>query len=380
MGLVAKADPIPFTELDAIPGVKEKGKVTYPPTFKDSVYLPRPGYAKIWTRVNQEGVVTRMQVIECSHPFFADHSMEAILATIFEPPLQEGKPVETEFLIGFTFRDARMEKSTNYDILVGESLENVSVNQNGRALPLMVFDTKSAGPVPGGRADQEYELLDAMPANNYFDWPASVSEGPLHYDQVPQLIKFYIPCFPASRVLAGKGSEDVIVSWLVAPNGVVFQPFVPEGTDEEFGHAAKAAVRYWNFLPGSLNEVPVMAALATNYEFSRFYRLDTEIKAQAKKIKKGKIQPVDSSDLDEPLNLIIYEPVRYPLIKDNQHGYAIIQGYIDPKGKILLPDILETNNKDIAWSAITAVSRWRFSPPTVNGEPVYVLFRKRFEN
>jgi Gram-negative bacterial TonB protein C-terminal len=51
---------------------------------------------------------------------------------------------------------------------------------------------------------------------------------------------------------------------------------------------------------------------------------------------------------------------------------VIIEFFIDPDGGVQLPRIVSAKNKERGWAAATAVKRWIFEVPKVNGKPVFV--------
>ncbi len=372
------ARPVPFDELDAFPAIIEKGPLSFPSDLKRNA---KAGYAKIWVTVREDGSTGRMSVLEANHPFFAEEAINALLATTFEKPSRDGSTVATQFLVAFRFpKDPAMENKTDYNIFVGEEIPERIIYASGRAIPQVeISATSNRGDkpppsLPGGAKNR------LPPPNPFFDFPEKVTEGPLQFDEVPRVIKFYPPIYPTSRILSGKGMENVQVSWLIAPNGVPFQPTVAPGVDPEYAKVTEAAIRYWRFLPGRLNGEPVLTGLASPYEFSRFRMVDPELKSAAKQIQSGKIKPVTPRELDSPPSLLVHETICYPLTEENSRGTAIIKAYINPDGRVILPEIEETDNEDVAWAALTGLSHWRFSKPTVNGEPAYVLIKQRFKN
>lgn len=359
---------VSFQELDKIPAVVEKGPLSYPSDLKRE---PRAGFANLWITVRENGTVAKVRTLEATHPFFADVAANAALKTIFEAPLHQGQPVSSEFLVGYAIpRNTRLNNDQTYAVKPRQNLDGEFRNAQGRPIPLIQFSAFS-----------ETERAGVLFAKNpFFDFPESIKEGPLQYDEAPEVVKFYPPIFPTSRILSGKSNETVQVSWLIAPNGVPFQPVAAPGTDPEYAKAAVAAIRYWRFTPGKLNGEPVMAGLAYPFKFNRFRMVDSALKSTAQRIKNKKLVPVSPSALDNPLDLRVFEDIRFPLVEEKAKGFAEIKAYINEEGQVILPEIVNTNNEDLAWSAATAMAQWRFSPPTVNGKPTHVVFKQRFEN
>lgn len=49
--------------------------------------------------------------------------------------------------------------------------------------------------------------------------------------------------------------------------------------------------------------------------------------------------------------------------------------YIDRDGSVQLPRAVSHQNEALAWSAATALARWRFDPPLRDGKPATVKVR-----
>jgi TonB family protein len=73
-----------------------------------------------------------------------------------------------------------------------------------------------------------------------------------------------------------------------------------------------------------------------------------------------------------------YKPLPvYPpdIAKEGAGDKVIAEFFIDEDGAVQLPHIAEAKNDELAWVALTALSRWRFEPPLRQGRPVVTRIR-----
>ena len=61
------------------------------------------------------------------------------------------------------------------------------------------------------------------------------------------------------------------------------------------------------------------------------------------------------------------------MVAERAKGQAEIEFIIDNTGHAQLPRIVTSTRDDFGWAAATAVSRWQFTAPTMNSQPVDVL-------
>jgi TonB family protein len=80
----------------------------------------------------------------------------------------------------------------------------------------------------------------------------------------------------------------------------------------------------------------------------------------------------------DSLLVALYKPLPvYPadLVKEGVGDQMVLEFFIDEEGAVQLPHIVEAKNDELAWIALTAVSRWYFEPPLREGRPVITRVR-----
>ena len=67
----------------------------------------------------------------------------------------------------------------------------------------------------------------------------------------------------------------------------------------------------------------------------------------------------------------------YPqsLRREGKQGYAIVVFVVDKKGQVPIAEVEFASHPEFASSALAAVSKWRFEPGRVNGQPANTWVR-----
>jgi TonB family protein len=92
-------------------------------------------------------------------------------------------------------------------------------------------------------------------------------------------------------------------------------------------------------------------------------------------------RPCPLRDLDRiPLLLNAVTP-RYAIEARDQgvRGTVEVQFFIDEKGTVRMPAVLQADRLDLAQMALEAVRQWKFEPPTHKGNPVMISAVQHFE-
>jgi TonB family protein len=85
--------------------------------------------------------------------------------------------------------------------------------------------------------------------------------------------------------------------------------------------------------------------------------------------------------LDRPLQAVRTAPPFHPgqrLRPSQATGSATIDFYIDAEGRPRMPVIAAATHEAFGAAAVDALSQWRFTPPTHEGQPVLVRVRQEF--
>lgn len=87
----------------------------------------------------------------------------------------------------------------------------------------------------------------------------------------------------------------------------------------------------------------------------------------------------EPSMLDEPIQMLESKIYRlHAPDKKAPVGSVLVDYYIDAKGRVRLPEILETDDDTLSMSVLMSLQATRFAPPTVDGHPTYVRVRQPF--
>lgn len=374
---------IDYRYLDETPQVLKQGILVYPETKRGFTF---EGYVLLWVTLSEDGTVYQVEILGTNHPNYTESAINAVLNSTFSSPLFKEERVGTQFPLSVRFSTEEMlvgyPEVVDYQVLVGNSQLLPTGEPLYPAPGFIEFRTVPKDFVisEGVReTSSDFQVDPHESATSYFDFKDEVLGGPFPYMQVPVVTKFFFPIFPLNKMISGKGRERVTVSWVVDSSGFPYDPQADPDTDPLYARSAEASVRYWRFMPGELAGRPTNAGLAYPFLFDRF-KIDSDTKRLANRILEGTIKFHSPSQLDDPLHLQVLQQVKYPRVAEKAHGYATIKIRVQEDGRVFFPEIVETDNEHLAWSALTAVSQWRFRPPTVRGEPVKVVFKQRFEN
>lgn len=183
--------------------------------------------------------------------------------------------------------------------------------------------------------------------------PANVYPG--KRDSAPQLLSAVAAVYPSDFLKATKEQlpqvNSLEVDIEVDAEGVVRNAKAVRPSD--LAATAEAAARAWKFAPARKEGVAVEAKLRVPVCFS--WPDQFEIKELSK-------QPV----------VISQTRPEYPLDQRRRNfgGEAVVLFVVDKEGLVRNPVIVRSNNPAFNQPSLDAVSKWRFKPGIVNGEPV----------
>lgn len=198
--------------------------------------------------------------------------------------------------------------------------------------------------------------------------PAS---GSLPATNPVSMVRKPAPVYPLDLLLKGKtGWAEVRFS--VDYSGRPVLTSVASKSDEAFGHALLADIESNEFMPPRINGQPQITLSGVRHEFKGEAALDASERRVLAELKKPVPAILGVKDLDAPLKSIRQEPPTYPFAaqSDALSGRAEIEFVIDKDGRALLPRIVNSSSDDFGWAAATAITRWRYQPPTKGGQKV----------
>jgi len=160
-----------------------------------------------------------------------------------------------------------------------------------------------------------------------------------------------VECMPTEAEIAK--DERVVVSFNVAKSGFTEDARVMETTNACFDNAALEAVNSWVYKP---KRVGREVKAQQDFETTITFRFEEE--------------PILEDFDAKPLKRT---PPRYPNgCQQNATNREIvfIEYDVDETGQAIDPRIIETSDQCFNKSAIAAIRKWKFTPRTLDGEPV----------
>jgi TonB family protein len=152
-------------------------------------------------------------------------------------------------------------------------------------------------------------------------------------------------------------------------------------TQPEFADAAVAAVKQWQFEPARFHGIPVGTISELSFTFSARGVVVSQsvadiVEAQTLRMFNGRyvFEPCPSAELDRQPEPIAAVAPSYPkaLADKGVRGQVTVEFYIDQTGTVRLPSVSMRDNVELGSLAVTAVSQWKFTPPTSRGRSVLV--------
>ncbi len=274
-----------------------------------------------------EGKVQDIELKESSHPSFERATVTALLQWRIEPvPADDTEHCKT---FGQRF---------NYELKSRESLDD--------------FKT------PFRLSTDE---LAALPEELRYDTAAEV--------------KLALPVVYPYELLREAIEGDATVVFFIDPEGRVQKTKVTSASHEAFGRALEASLMAWTFKPATRNGAPSWAASRYTRKFQpeeRDFAFDFERPVLLREVAKENSSIPAAAALDRPPK-VLYRPL--PVL-DRAQTYekeaVRLEFIVDKSGFVRYAHALQAKDQRLAWSAITAVSRWQFEPPVKDGKAVDV--------
>jgi TonB family protein len=198
----------------------------------------------------------------------------------------------------------------------------------------------------------------------------------------PRVTRQTRPIYPVAQRASGLRGE-VLVDFVVDPEGQVTNPFVVRTLNPAFNEPALEAIRQWKFEPGRRGGVPV----ATHMQVPIVFQLDDGFRGGESGVtieKKGRIDSMpeeyryDVAPKPRGRARAVYP---YALLREATTGAATVRFIIGENGKVILVDVLKTTNLEFGAAVVAAVERFEFEPALKSGRPIRSIlsFEQKFE-
>lgn len=284
--------------------------------------------------VDIEGRPTKAFVVRSLNPSFDEPALEALRKWKFAPGTVDGVPVNTHMRVPIFFE---------------------------------LLDTPEGGD----------SGIEVRRPTNQSELPAE-----FRYDVAPKPLATVRAVYPYEQLLRKKEGK-ARVNFAVGKDGKVFYAKIISADSPEFGAALQAAVECHEFEPALKDGRPTQALMSIEQDFSVYGSESVVTNAERDLIEVERRHPeriVSTRGLDAKLNPISQRPPNFPILLDGvvDKGEATVEIVIDEDGHARLPRVISASNPAFGWSAVQAVSVWRFDPPTIGGKRTNVRIRIPF--
>jgi TonB family protein len=195
----------------------------------------------------------------------------------------------------------------------------------------------------------------------------------------PMLLNPEVFSFPPSLIIAGKtGPGYALVRLVIDADGLVRDAICTEASRMPFAVAATYGMALSQFRPAMQDGVGMPVRTTLRLEFRVEGTVSTvSISSDIDQVIEGmqppepELREVSAAVLDErPRRVDEALPVVFVDADGNKvNGKVRLSFYIDYKGQVRLPQVLQSDSPEIAAAALVTVRDWRFTPPLQNGQP-----------
>lgn len=181
----------------------------------------------------------------------------------------------------------------------------------------------------------------------------------------------FSPITPYDELIAGRGGWAE-VSFTVDYSGRAILLNTEASSARAFAHAFQADIEAVEFIPPRRNGQPIMSIARERFEFPATPAMDPVATHILEELRKPEPNLCPASELDAKPQPIRQPQPAYPwaLRGDEVSGSAEVEFVIDRTGRVLFPRIVSATEEDFGWAAATAVTHWKYKPPTKNGVAV----------
>lgn len=185
------------------------------------------------------------------------------------------------------------------------------------------------------------------------------------------MVRKLSPVYPLDELIKGK-TGWAEVRFMVDYSGRPIMTTVSSSSSAVFGKALLADIESNEFLPPRVNGQPQITLSGQRYSFGGEASLDADEKRILAELRKPMPALTPANELDKPLAPIRRDSPSYPsaLQSESVSGRAQIEFVVDRDGHAQLPKIVNATHEDFGWAAATAISHWRYQPPTKGGQKV----------
>ncbi|MEZ5276058.1 MAG: energy transducer TonB [Opitutaceae bacterium] len=196
------------------------------------------------------------------------------------------------------------------------------------------------------------------------------------------------PIYPGEAANIGISTGYARVGLLVDSAGAPGNLLAIEYSHEAFARSLIDSARHWSFRPAIVDGVAVPSRFFVAWRFYPKQAIWTNVtEAVDAKFDFGGGRnrlvyfPRNEDELDEKPQLTYFEIPQAPegYVIDPADDRVTVVFFINEKGEVCLPHVEIAPSPELIIPAMAAVSQWRFTVPTVDGEPVLAIVSRRIK-
>lgn len=274
------------------------------------------GEVRVAFVVDAHGQPEQVELLAGAHPAFVEATLDALLATPYRPAQRDGQPVAM-----------RVTRVVRFSMQDGGGL--------GSVLSL-------------SRPVEADGRLAIAPAVQQAVWPV----------------------YPSALLRAGvSGRARVRVQ--IGATGQPAQLTLLAASHPDFGAATLAMLQAWRFTPAGQAGHQAQLEYEQVFDAERSARAGVPATAAVLigRLAAGEAVGAGGGELDAPLRVLRrVAPVQHTAPGTLPEAQALLDFYVDPLGRVLLPELVSASEPGFGWAALTALNQWRFAPPRRAGQ------------
>jgi TonB family protein len=216
---------------------------------------------------------------------------------------------------------------------------------------------------------------------------ATFAASPQAEFQSPKVIRTVEPEFPPALLQQSIYEGEARVVLMIDFEGKLADWMITSFTHPLLAREATEALRQWKFEPARRTGEPIDVRMEMTFTFRAGGMIvslsgDDQFDHRRHLHRGPALQPklCRPSELDAPLQVLDSVAPMSPqsLGAKRATGRAVLDFYIDERGRARMPVVDTTDDEAFAKAAVEALSHWRFAAPTRGGLPVIVRAKQAF--
>ncbi|MDQ8187178.1 hypothetical protein [Pelagicoccus sp. SDUM812002] len=199
------------------------------------------------------------------------------------------------------------------------------------------------------------------------------------------------PRYPGWAYTHGVSSGYAKIAFYVDENGIA-SDFLPiEYTYEAFADELMSTIKKWDFIPATQNGAPVKSVCHAYWEFRPDRAIETNALFDTSKRMDGNgknafrtLKYREDDELDSRIGMTAFPGLAITrdsslLDLDRQTVRAHVSFFVDQRGKVVLPHIVDTTDPQVSDQLEQAFKQAAFALPTYKGEPTIALIERTYD-